>query len=154
MQIPYIAGGRIWFCVNNTLTFLLNPGPGLVEPSVSNPSDPNYSKVWDFCEFTYNSSQVFVNISYVDFISLPIALTLLNNSGITQNVTGIPSNGLQTVCSDLVAQNNIDAAGWNQLIVKNSAGTILRALSPNTGIGILPPSNGLRAIHLLLTHSE
>lgn len=43
VTIPYIAGGRIWFCVNNTLTFLLNPGstgPGLVEPSVCilNPS--------------------------------------------------------------------------------------------------------------------
>jgi len=37
VTIPYIAGGRIWFCVNNTLTFFLNPGstgPGLVEPSV------------------------------------------------------------------------------------------------------------------------
>lgn len=36
VTIPYIAGGRIWFCVGNTLTFLLNPGangPGLVEPS-------------------------------------------------------------------------------------------------------------------------
>lgn len=134
VQIPYIAGGRIWFSVNDTLTFLLNPGPGLVEPSVSNPSDPNYNKLWDFCEFTFNSSQVFVNISYVDFVSLPIALSLSNTSGAVQNVSGLPSNGLQTVCSDLVAQNNTDGAGWNQLIVNRSDGSILRALSPNTGI--------------------
>jgi hypothetical protein len=97
VQIPYIAGGRIWFCVNDTLTFLLNPGPGLVEPSVSNPSDPNYNKLWDFCEFTYNSSQVFVNISYVDFVSLPLALSLSNTAGAVQSVTGLPANGLQTV---------------------------------------------------------
>jgi hypothetical protein len=30
VTIPQIAGGRIWFCVGSPLTFLLNPGPGLV----------------------------------------------------------------------------------------------------------------------------
>ena len=138
VQIPYIAGGRIWFCIDNPLTFLLNPGPGLVEPSVSNPSDPNYNKNWAFCEFTFNSSQVFVNISYVDFVSLPIALKLFNTSGKTQSVTGIPSNGLQTVCSQLVSQSNKDGAGWNQLVIKNPNGSLLRALSPNTGIVMNP----------------
>jgi hypothetical protein len=133
VTIPQIAGGRIWFCVGDTLTFLLNPGPGLVEPSVSNTSDPNYNKSWDFCEFTFNSTQLFINISYVDFVCLPIALTLLNTSGVTQHVSGMPTNGLNTVCSGLIAQNAIDGAGWNQLIVASATGN-LRALSPNDGI--------------------
>jgi len=30
VTIPQIAGGRIWFSVGAPLTFLLNPGPGLV----------------------------------------------------------------------------------------------------------------------------
>lgn len=30
VTIPQIAGGRIWFSVGSPLTFLLNPGPGLV----------------------------------------------------------------------------------------------------------------------------
>jgi hypothetical protein len=133
VTIPRIAGGRIWFCVNDRLTFLLNPGPGLVEPSVSNPSDPNYNKNWGFCEFTFNNLQLFANITYVDFVSLPIALTLLNTSGASQHVAGIPANGLDTACSGLIAQNNVDNAGWDQLIVKSSSGGNLRALSPNTG---------------------
>ncbi|KAF4626970.1 hypothetical protein G7Y89_g11180 [Cudoniella acicularis] len=133
VTIPRIAGGRIWFCMNDELTFLLNPGPGLVEPSVSNPSDPNYNKTWGFCEFTFNDTQLFANISYVDFVSIPIALTLTNTSGATQHVSGIPANGLQTICDGLVAQNNTDGAGWNQLIVNDSSGQPLRALSPNTG---------------------
>jgi hypothetical protein len=134
VTIPQIAGGRVWFSINSPLTFLLNPGPGLVEPSVSNTSDPNYNEVWDFCEFTFNSSQLFANISYVDFVSIPIALDLLNTSNVNQHVSGLPSNGLTTVSNALVAQNNTDGAGWNQLIVKNSSGSILRALSPNQGI--------------------
>ena len=133
VTIPQIAGARLWFSVGSPLTFLLNPGPGLVEPSVTNPSDPNINGSWDFCEFTFNSAQLFVNISYVDFVCLPISLTLTNASGGTQHVSGMPANGLQTVCSALTAQNAKDGAGWSSLIV-NSGGKNLRALSPNTGI--------------------
>lgn len=133
VTIPQIAGGRIWFCVNDVLTFLLNPGPGLVEPSVSNTSDPNYKKSWDFCEFTFNSSQLYINISYVDFVGVPIALDVLSTTGTTQHVSGIPANGLATVCTNLKAQHATDGAGWDQLIVTNG-GANLRALSPNQGI--------------------
>lgn len=134
VTIPHIAGGRIWFSIDNTLTFLLNPGPGLVEPAVTNPTDPNVNILWDFCEFTFNSAQLFVNISYVDFVSVPIALTLTNTSGATQAVTGMSSTGLDTVCSGLNAQQASDNAGWNTLIVPNPSGGNLRALSPNNGI--------------------
>lgn len=41
VTVPHLAGSRIWFSVNDKLTFLLNPGPAIVEPSVNNPSDPN-----------------------------------------------------------------------------------------------------------------
>ncbi|CAD6445953.1 93b36166-6870-4642-8744-10fa85390baf-CDS [Sclerotinia trifoliorum] len=134
--IPYIAGGRIWFSVGSTLTFLLNSGiagPGLVEPSVSNTSDPNYLKNWDFCEFTYNSDEVFANITYVDFVCLPISLTLNSTSGAVKHVRGLPSNGLATVCDGLIAQSAIDGAGWDQLIIRNGA-IYLRALNPTQGI--------------------
>ena len=50
--IPHIAGGRIYFSIGTPLTFQLNPGPALVEPSVTNPSDPNINLQWAFCEYT------------------------------------------------------------------------------------------------------
>jgi hypothetical protein len=133
ITIPQIAGGRVWFSFDKPLTFLLNPGPALVEPSVSNTSDPNINLMWDFCEFTYNTSQLYADISYVDFVSIPIGISLTDTAGNVQNVTGMPANGLATVCSGLIAQNNADGAGWNKLIV-TSGGSNLRALSPNNGI--------------------
>ena len=133
VTVPQIAGGRVWFSIGSPLTFLLNPGPGLVEPSVSNPSDPNIDLMWDFCEFTFNSSQLYADITYVDFVSIPIAISLTDTSGAVQNITGIPADGLDTVCSGLIAQNAADGAGWNQLVV-TSGGSNLRALSPNNGI--------------------
>ena len=58
ITVPRLAGARLWFSIGTPLTFLLNPGPGLVEPSVTNPSDPNIDLQWDFCEFTYNDRAV------------------------------------------------------------------------------------------------
>ncbi|KAJ5294219.1 hypothetical protein PENANT_c028G10696 [Penicillium antarcticum] len=132
ITIPHLAGARLWFVRDNKLTFYLNPGPALVEPSVSNQSDPNYNLDWAFCEFTWNSAQLYANLSYVDFVSIPIAMTLTNTSGATQTVKGLPANGLDLVCNALIAQNNTDGAGWNQLVIQKN-GRNLRALSPNTG---------------------
>lgn len=134
VTIPQIAGGRIWFSIGTPLTFLLNPGPALVEPSVTNDSDPNINIYWDFCEFTLNSNELFANISYVDFVSVPIALSLTSSSGPVQTVTGIPENGLTTVCNGLLAQSAADGKPWSSLIIKNTSGQNLRALSPNDGI--------------------
>ncbi|KAI5370419.1 Putative beta-1,3-glucanase, Osmotin/thaumatin-like superfamily, glucan endo-1,3-beta-glucosidase [Septoria linicola] len=136
--IPRIAGGRIWFSQGSPLTFSLNPGPGLVEPSVFNPSDPNYNKNFAFCEFTFNSAQVFVNISYVDYVSnIPVALTLQDTSGGSQHVGGMRANGLATVCQGLRDQTARDGRRWSSLIVQSN-GRDLRALSPNSGITVNP----------------
>lgn len=133
VTIPHIAGGRIWFVRDGKLTFFVNPGPALVEPSSSNPSDPNYNLYWDFCEFTWNSAQLYVNITDVDFVSLPIGIALTNTSGVTKSVQGLPSNGLEAVCSGLRAQNAKDNAGWDKLIISRN-GANIRAVSPNNGI--------------------
>lgn len=71
ITIPQIAGGRIWIA-EGKLTFLLNPGPALVEPSVLNPSDPNANVNFGFCEFTLNNDQLYANISYVSVATLGV----------------------------------------------------------------------------------
>lgn len=101
---------------------------------MTNESDTNYNIFWDFCEFTFNSAELFVNISYVDFVSLPIGLQLENTSGTITTVEGLPSGGLDTVCSGLTTQTAVDGSNWSDLIVKTSTGANLRALSPNSGI--------------------
>jgi hypothetical protein len=133
ITIPHLAGARIWFSIGSPLTFRLNPGPALVEPSVTNPSDPNINVQWDFAELTFNAAQVFANISMVDFVCLPISLGLTDSAGGQQTVAGLPNGGLDTVCSGLSAQASMDGQGWNQLIV-TSSGENLRALSPTNGI--------------------
>lgn len=137
ITVPYTNGGRLWFSIDEKLTFQLNPsstGAQLVEPSSTNTGDPNYKTVWDFCEFSFSSGEIYVNISYVDFVSIPIALELTNTSGTVTTVTGLPANGLETIASNLVAQNTIDSAGWDKLIVPKSDGSTLRILNPTGAI--------------------
>jgi len=137
--IPRLAGGRIWFSVGAPLQFAVNPGPGLIEPSVFNQADPNHNVNFGFAEFTFNSAQVFVNISYVDFVGLPVALTLEDTNGTTQHVSGMRANGLETVAQGLRTQTAKDGRRWSSLIVPRTDGQVLRVLSPNSGV-LLNPS--------------
>jgi hypothetical protein len=133
VTIPKLSAARVWFSYDTHLTFLLNIGPGLVEPSVTSPSDPNINTLWGFCELTFNDYQLYANISYVDFVAIPIALSLTNASGDMQSVLGLPTDGLTQVCNGLQAQTASDGKGWSGLVVKNTSGAIVRALSPNLG---------------------
>ena len=104
ITIPQIAGGRIWI-TEGKLTFLLNPGTALVEPSVLNPSDPNADNNFGFVEFTLNNDQLYANISYVDFVPrLPIAITLQRASGEVEHVAGMAPDGLDNLAQDMHSQ--------------------------------------------------
>lgn len=133
ITVPHLAGGRLWFSIGKPLTFLVNPGPALVQPSVTNPDDPNANVTWDFCEFTYDHSLIYANISYVDFVCVPIALSLASTSGTAQTVRGLRAGGLDAVCTGLKAQAQADRQGWDKLVVTRG-GQNLRALSPYNGM--------------------
>ena len=137
INVPQLASGRIYFSIGSKLTFLVNPGPGIAMPSVSNPTDPNIATAYSFCEFTYDTTQLYANISYVDFASVPISFNLQTPQG-AQTVNGLPAGGLETVASALRAQAATDGSDWAKLIVTNSSGAALRILSPNTAITANP----------------
>ncbi|KZZ99313.1 CBM6-containing protein [Moelleriella libera RCEF 2490] len=138
VAIPRIFGARIWFCKDKPLSFLINPGPNLVEPSATNPSDPNYDLDWGFCEFTWNQQEIYANVSFVDFVGLPISLQLKTSGGAIKTVPGLPHDGLSRICAALQAQGRADGKGWDKLVIRSSSGRELRALSPNSG-GVLFP---------------
>ncbi|KAG5922956.1 hypothetical protein E4U42_005125 [Claviceps africana] len=140
VSIPRISAARIWFSRDEPLNFFINPGPALVEPSATNPSDANYDLDWGFCELTWNQQELYANISYVDFVSLPISMQLKTGSGAVKTVPGMPADGLDRVCAGLLSQGVRDGKGWDRLVIRSSSGAIKRALSPNSG-GVL--FNGL-----------
>ncbi|GHG07154.1 glycoside hydrolase family 64 protein [Streptomyces zaomyceticus] len=132
VTLPRLYSGRIYFSVGAKLTFLMNRGGGLALPSVSNPTDPNVNVHHDFCEFTFNSDQLYANITFVDMVSLPIAFQLETGQG-PQTVRGLPADGLSRVAAALRAQSAADGSDWSRLIV-TKGGADLRVVSPNLAI--------------------
>lgn len=66
-------------------------------------------------------------------------MTLLDTDGHVHRVAGMPSNGLQLIADGLRRQTARDGRRWSSLIVNRSDGSLLRILSPNSGI-LLNPS--------------
>ncbi|KAK6956578.1 hypothetical protein Daesc_001856 [Daldinia eschscholtzii] len=133
VTIPQMAGGRIWFSRDAKLTFLLNPGPGLVEPSVLNPTDPNANVDFGFVEFTLNDAQLYANISYVDFVPrLPMGISLEQANGAVQQVAGMAPDGVDRIAEALREQAQKDGRPWDKLVV-NRGGRILRVLNATHG---------------------
>ncbi|KAI1824488.1 hypothetical protein F4861DRAFT_505884 [Xylaria intraflava] len=136
IEIPQMAGGRIWVSRDSKLTFFLNPGPALVEPSVLNPSDPNVGVDFGFCEFTLNNDQLYANISYVDFVPrIPIAINLKTLSGSEQNVAGMAADGLDQLAGKLRLQAQKDGWPWDKLVASYN-GKPLRILNATHGAGV------------------
>lgn len=84
-----------------------------------------------FCEFTYDLKNLFVDVSFVDFVSLPVALSLDTPQG-TQIVRGLPPGGLDKVCDEL---RNL-GGDWPSLIVTAQDGAPRRVLSPNQALSV------------------
>lgn len=113
-----------------------------------NPSDPNARVDFGFCEFTLNNDQLYANISYVDFVPrIPIAITLNTASGATQQVAGMPSDGLDKIADGLRAQSQQDGRPWDKLIVQDN-GQNLRILNATHGNAVGASFDGYYEPHV------
>ncbi|MET8998557.1 beta-1,3-glucanase family protein [Amycolatopsis sp. NPDC004169] len=124
----YLIGGRVWFSVGKKIQFFVNPGPGLVQPGFAS-ADPNWQTNWTFCEFTYNSANLYANISYVDMVALPVSMATTGAAG-AQSVSPLPDGALAGIADGLRAQHNTDGAPWDRLVVTDSGGQVVRVLAP------------------------
>ncbi|SEF24961.1 Beta-1,3-glucanase [Amycolatopsis pretoriensis] len=125
VQVPKMGGARIYVVTDAKLDFFLDPGPNLVHPSFLNSGDANYGKNWSFSEFTFNDTQLFANISYVDFVGIPMGLSLTSGSG-TSTVNGLPAGALDQIASALSSLGG----EWANLVQTGGGGN-LRVLSPH-----------------------
>ncbi|MQA09293.1 MAG: beta-1,3-glucanase [Pseudonocardiaceae bacterium] len=113
LTVPRMSGARVYIATEEKLEFFVNPGPALVAPSFLDENDANYQKNWSFCEFTFNDTQLYANISYVDFVSIPLGLYLTTSSSGEQTVAGLPAGAIDVIAGELAKQQD---AEWGQLV--------------------------------------
>lgn len=129
LQIPINLSGRMYMSFGEKLKFFLTPD-GLVQPAPWNPSDPNRNILFDWSEFTYNPSGLWLNSSQVDMFSVPHAVGVTGSSGATKQAGQVVADGRNRIF-DAVAGT---PGGWSGLINTRADGTRLRVLAPRLGI--------------------
>ena len=89
-QIPLSHSGRIYYSYGKPLVMWGN-GNGVVLPSLSNPSDPNYETYFDWLEYTVTDNGFWVNTTQVDQLGFPVLMNVYDNDGRVQQ-TGISAS--------------------------------------------------------------
>jgi hypothetical protein len=131
----YISSARVWFADGTLAFYAVNTqyGPGLVEPTTMNPSDPSADTNWGFVELTFKSGYgLFANLSFVDFVGLPLGIQLQSASSGIQSAMGLPADAASQVCDLLKGQAAQDGQPWDQLCMNDANGNLLRVVAPPT----------------------
>ena len=109
LLLPQMYSGRIYISYGSPMYMTSigsGTGAGYAGPNAQNTSDPNNNTHYDWYEFTYNSSGVFINTTQVNQFGLPLTLDVYGNNrtfhqqtGITQTIAQIDSEWTSEVPS-------------------------------------------------------
>jgi len=124
IRVPRGVSGRVYFSLGRKLNFFLT-ADGLVQPAPWAAGDPNRDILFDWSEFTYNDSGLWLNSSQVDMFAVPHTVSVTNGSGVTKSAGALVANGRQKVINSIKAQ-----PGWAGSVYTRSDGTVLRVLAP------------------------
>jgi len=133
LNTPFIDSGIIFISINTELQF-----NGTSPPDFSNPSNPNYTTLFDKFEITFLQSQgfPFIDTTNVDFFCLPFSLQeTLSDETMTDIV------GFTMTKEDLFNQFTTQLTGtqWPTLIQKDGSNNIIRVVAPNKAL--VPPND-------------
>lgn len=136
----YASSGRIYISEKNLRfgTTEGDPTVGFVQPSVSNPSLPEFDIRFQFIEFTYQADNFVINLSNMDFVSIPLSMSVLSSSRGNVTVPGLRSAASQEVCKALKNQRDADNYPWDELCQYDDDGEVVRVLSPTQYIAMHP----------------
>lgn len=78
--VPILPGGRLWIALNDKLELSGVSGGEFVQPTGWTPGGPGYNVPWDFVELSSDNPGIFVDITRVDMLGLPLNLEVLPTS--------------------------------------------------------------------------
>ncbi|KAI1325534.1 glycoside hydrolase family 64 protein [Xylariaceae sp. FL0255] len=136
-----LQSARIWVSQGELTFYTVDDGSGgsaVVEPSVTNPSDPSANVPWGFVEFNWSNGSMFANISYVDWVGIVMGMSLTLSDGSVQTVKGLQAGAIDSICNDLKTQGASDGQAWGSMCVNDASGNVLRVLSSNLYTSVNP----------------
>ncbi|MEV4636886.1 beta-1,3-glucanase family protein [Actinoplanes sp. NPDC049548] len=126
--VPRGLSGRMYMAFGDKLDFKLTETGGLVQPAPWAPGDANSDILFDWSEFTFNDSGVFLNSSQVDMFAVPHAVSVTGSDGRTQATGELKAGGRDAVVDAMRGDEE-----FSKLVQTRDDGTVLRVLSPGKG---------------------
>ncbi len=136
IRVPRNLSGRLYFSFGQKLDFRLTTD-GLVQPAPWAGGDPNHDILFDWSEFTVNSSGLWLNSSQVDMFAVPHIVSVTGGSGTTSSTGEVVTGGRQKVIDAIKAN-----ADFAKSVVTRADGTVLRVLAPGKAAdaGLMSPT--------------
>jgi len=126
---PTLDAGRMYVSLGQPLYIGISPDDkGWAGPNPVNPTDPNFTTVYDWYElsYTYAKTPFGGNTTQVDQFALPMAVTL-QQSGVSE------SRGITATRDQLFARFAQTAPPeFQALVIRDAAGNPLRIIAPRT----------------------
>jgi len=128
ISVPKGISGRMYMAFGDKLDFRISQDGGLVQPAPWADADPNSDILFDWSEFTYNDSGIWLNSSQVDMFAVPHAVSVTGSDGRTAVTGQLKAGGRTTVINAMKAD-----ASFSGLVQTRGDGTVLRVLAPGKG---------------------
>ncbi|MFI9645125.1 beta-1,3-glucanase family protein [Streptomyces sp. NPDC052040] len=125
----YLTDGRIYFSLGSRLVNDWDSNGAIRQPGYT-ADDQDWLKAYTFFEFNFDTGGLHANISYVDMVSLPVRVDMTNTSSQTQSVQPLPNGAPARIAADLLTQHGADGLPWDQLVIKDGGGKLVRVMSP------------------------
>jgi hypothetical protein len=128
ISVPKGISGRMYMSFGDKLDFKISQDGGLVQPAPWAAGDANSNILFDWSEFTYNDSGIWLNSSQVDMFAVPHSVSVTGSDGQTAKTGELKPGGRNTVIDAMKAD-----ASFSGLVQSREDGTVLRVLAPGKG---------------------
>jgi hypothetical protein len=128
ISVPKGISGRMYMAFGDKLDFRISQDGGLVQPAPWAAGDPNSEILFDWSEFTYNDSGIWLNSSQVDMFAVPHSVSVTGSDGRTAVTGELKPGGRNAVIDAMKADSS-----FSGLVQTRDDGTVLRVLSPGKG---------------------
>ncbi|KAI0457250.1 hypothetical protein F5B21DRAFT_464828 [Xylaria acuta] len=135
-----VISGRI-YVVDGYLNFYSSKDGTIIHPDPHNTGDIASQERWGFIEFSHvkdpnnGNEDMTVNLSFVDWVSLPLGMSVTFEDGSSQKTVDIPGlkpDGLVKICESISALDSF----WPKLCIRGHDNTPLRVMSPEKYISL------------------
>lgn len=159
LYLPKSISGRIYLSVGSPMTMVVQQDSQgnltIPDPDGFKTRDPNYYKLYDKVEYSYNDKGTWMNPTAVDFFSLPLGISQpsadnMQKAGFTSSSRQAILKHVNQIFNDEAKRHPSTRSIWGRLLLtyqgttqnNNQQHTVLRLVAPGKAMTTMNPLSG------------